>query len=418
MAARYQRPYLLVFFLTVPFVRADTTASSTSCSSQPWSSNTENQTPCTVVNLVVQACLPSFSFTFNQSIQENSYAPNSTTANACSCSWAAYNLMSAYIFPGPRVFVFLAMWPLFPYGPQPINWTDGTFDATLASNTAQDNQPNVNGSPTPTPGTSSQPPPSSKPVVPVGAIVGGVIGGVCLVVLALTFIWFVRRRGRQQRTAMSNGNGFKSNGNGSAMMSPTKQKSSAAVVPPAPPGFPQTSATMSTSPYSIRTAQAPSGNSAVSLHSLSLASAAAARSPDSKQSLPDRDDITSLASPQRRMNPPPYSPVEPEPKKRPETKKHVRNPSSSNSHHSRTGSSSTRGSAHSHRKSGYQFWRKDGGSISTMQSIDSVASTSKKPRATRMGSAGSIDSTQSRSGSDGARTVMTVIERNERGPAV
>ncbi|KAH7925666.1 hypothetical protein BV22DRAFT_416158 [Leucogyrophana mollusca] len=447
-------------FLMSALPRSSVAASNPSC--DPWMLNSRGQTPCVVASLVDQACSSTSTLTLsvNQSTPESDYAPNRTTANACSCSWASYNLMSACtsclngaLLRCPRYFPWstgsrlpsnesiIPFWATT----NPQNWAGETFDVTNASNIAQEYQSNVNGAPVV---ASSSPSPSStaSPKPPVGAIVGGVVGGVALLLIAGGFVFFVLRRRRREQAAVGQ-NGAKADRNGAqVMMVPMKQKHGAPVRP-APPGFPQTSAAMSTSPYAIRTAQSPTMNSVVSLHSLTSPTSPTSHVPlthqavpvdfadvitpftatvsnprhsvDSKSSMPETEiSAPSASTPHRtRLNPPPYSPTAPT------HKKHARH-GSAQTQHSRTSSSATQNSASQSRRRSFrhQFRRKDGGSIDTMHSIGSVMSSERSRAHTRgIGSAGSVDSAHSGSGSGhgsdgGTRSVMRVIER--RGPSV
>ncbi|KAJ7223358.1 hypothetical protein GGX14DRAFT_351874 [Mycena pura] len=66
------------------------------CSSDfNWADNSESLSPCTLTAIVWGAC-----FTGNWDVPvlkpgDHYVNPNSTTANTCTCSWAAYNLISA-----------------------------------------------------------------------------------------------------------------------------------------------------------------------------------------------------------------------------------------------------------------------------------------------------------------------------------
>ncbi|KAF9221273.1 hypothetical protein BS17DRAFT_271942 [Gyrodon lividus] len=59
-----------------------------------WMESQEGQSPYTTAQLVGQLCNSGYTVS-STNFQENQYIPNNTTANACTCSWASYNLLSA-----------------------------------------------------------------------------------------------------------------------------------------------------------------------------------------------------------------------------------------------------------------------------------------------------------------------------------
>jgi len=136
--------------------------------------------------------------------------PNSTTANLCTCSWAAYNLISACTacqgfdsgvenwaaydqscgsfltnvwFPSSVILPAETAIPFWA-GTDPRSWNNGHFDTAQAELVAQENKPDlVQGK-------------KKKP--PIGAIVGGVVGGVAVLIIGGLAFLFVRKRIRDQ----------------------------------------------------------------------------------------------------------------------------------------------------------------------------------------------------------------------------
>ncbi|KAJ7825179.1 hypothetical protein B0H14DRAFT_2821072 [Mycena olivaceomarginata] len=177
-----------------------------------WATNSQLFSPCTLTAYVWGSC-----FTGNWDIPQlgpnQSYTnPNSSTANLCTCSWAAYNLISACTacqgfdsavenwaaydqncssfltdsyFPSN---VTLPTGTAIPFwaATDPRTWNDGHFNTAQAKLIAQKNKPDL-----------VQGHKKSKP--PVGAIVGGVIGGVAVLVIggAIAFL-FIRKRKPEQ----------------------------------------------------------------------------------------------------------------------------------------------------------------------------------------------------------------------------
>jgi len=188
-----------------------------------WMNNGKGQSPCVVAAWEQEPCA-STPWTINAltSYDSRYLPPNTTTATACTCSWAAYNLLSActvcqnsddflpwgewhkscgsYVsnttyFPSDQD-ITLPSETAIPYwaGTNPETWNNAVFDEQQAQ--AIHNQEHADLTGAPIPATSSKK--SNK-----GAIVGGAVGGVALVLLAVAFfIWGVvqkRKRLRQQR---------------------------------------------------------------------------------------------------------------------------------------------------------------------------------------------------------------------------
>jgi hypothetical protein len=275
----------------------------------------------------------------------------------------------------------------------------------------------------------------------VGAIVGGVVGGIVLLLLFCGFFLFIFCRRR--RSALSHKMTQSTWNTSHFTVAATKDITHA---PVAPSGYPQTSAPMSTSPYSPRSNGMP-GVQTSSLHSLRIASptspghgmplsslsptvlpmsspindAADVITPflaTQSSSLPSTsrteknapvipeptlERATSPQSQRSRMNPPPYTPTSP--------------PSS----HTRSESSASRKISIS------RHFRQGGGSGDT--TISSMMGNQKRPHAKKMRTGGSVDSTgsmattASMSDTGAGRSLRTAIERittsaASRGPSV
>ncbi|KAJ7022970.1 hypothetical protein C8F04DRAFT_970860 [Mycena alexandri] len=180
-----------------------------------WATSSQGSTPCLLTAYVWGSC-----FTGNWDVpqlpQGSSYTnPNATTANDCTCSWAAYNLISACTacqgfdsaianwagysqscggFETDTYFpsnITLPTGTAIPFwaGTDPRSWNDARFDTAQAKLIAQEHKPDfVQG---------QTPPDAKKSKPPVGAIAGGVVGGVAVLVIgAAIAFWFVRKRNR------------------------------------------------------------------------------------------------------------------------------------------------------------------------------------------------------------------------------
>ncbi|KAJ7073474.1 hypothetical protein B0H15DRAFT_61617 [Mycena belliarum] len=178
-----------------------------------WADNSQGLSPCLLTAFVWGSC-----FTGNWNVpalqQGETYSnPNSTTANLCTCSRAAYNLISACTacqgldssiqnwaaydqgcsgFQTDAYFpsnVTLPTGTAIPFwaGTDPASWNDGRFDAAQAQLVAKQNHPDfVQSTTTGTDGKKSK--------APIGAIVGGVVGGLAVLAIgASVAFWFTRR---------------------------------------------------------------------------------------------------------------------------------------------------------------------------------------------------------------------------------
>ncbi|KAJ7223371.1 hypothetical protein GGX14DRAFT_658010 [Mycena pura] len=194
------------------------------CSSDfNWADNSESLSPCTLTAFVWGAC-----FTGNWDVpmlnSTNQYDnPNSTTANTCTCSWAAYNLISActacqnfdasvqtwaayqqdcskYLtdtfFPSN---VKLPAGTTFPFWAvtNPTSWMNARFNSAQAQALAKEGKPDL------VPGQDSG---GGKSKAPIGAIVGGVVGGVAVLAIGAAIVfWFIRKSKRQQNRSSTSG---------------------------------------------------------------------------------------------------------------------------------------------------------------------------------------------------------------------
>ncbi|KAJ7636365.1 hypothetical protein FB45DRAFT_906459 [Roridomyces roridus] len=178
-----------------------------------WMTNSQNLSPCYLSAAVWGSC-----FTGNWNVPALTSGqqydnPNATTANVCSCSWAAYNLLSActacqgitgsvqnwaaYMgdcggfltdayFPAN---VTLPSGTAIPYWAtiNPTLWQDAHFNTGQAQGLAQQGKPDViQGQTPPTAGHKSK--------TPIGAIVGGVVGGIAVLVLGGILAWWLLRK--------------------------------------------------------------------------------------------------------------------------------------------------------------------------------------------------------------------------------
>ncbi|KAJ6569236.1 hypothetical protein B0H19DRAFT_1134928 [Mycena capillaripes] len=182
-----------------------------------WASNSQGLSPCLLTAFVWGSC-----FTGNWNVpqlpQGQKYdMPNSTTANLCTCSFAAYNLISACTacqgvdasienwaaydqscggfltdsyFPAN---VTLPAGTAIPFwaGTDPQTWNDGRFDTAQAKALAQEGKPDMVQGQTTTDG-------GKKKKAPIGAIVGGVVGGVAVLVICGTIAYLIIHKRRRE----------------------------------------------------------------------------------------------------------------------------------------------------------------------------------------------------------------------------
>ncbi|KAJ7800868.1 hypothetical protein B0H14DRAFT_2465068, partial [Mycena olivaceomarginata] len=134
-----------------------------------WASNSVGFSPCLLTAFVWGSCFTG-DWDVPQLQQDESYTnPNSTTANLCTCSWAAYNLISACTAcqgfesavqnwaaydQNCSSFLTDAYFPLrvplpadtkipFWAGTNPLTWNNGRFDTAQAQLLVQQNKPDL-----------------------------------------------------------------------------------------------------------------------------------------------------------------------------------------------------------------------------------------------------------------------------------
>ncbi|KAK2459786.1 hypothetical protein APHAL10511_008218 [Amanita phalloides] len=187
------------------------------CSSQySWMSNSDGQSPCLVAAQLSGACA-----TGNWDVPAlpsglHYTPPNSTTANYCTCSWAVYNLLGActacqgvdninewspYIadcgnnvtntyFPVDKVIppnnTLLPYWA----STNPMTWSNGRFNVAQAQSIQSKDDSNIN---------LSNPSANHKSKSLAGPIIGGVIGGIGAIIVAIFFFFFIRRKQRGKK---------------------------------------------------------------------------------------------------------------------------------------------------------------------------------------------------------------------------
>ncbi|PBK78253.1 hypothetical protein ARMSODRAFT_947129 [Armillaria solidipes] len=189
-----------------------------------WSFNSLDQSPCTVAAYLGGVC-NSGNFTVTPLSDGQLYSgPTLEQANVCRCSSVFYSLVSACAFCQGNIY---ERWSLFnrnctdglnvPVGKfnkdipeqtavphwayQNVSVTD-TFDEQQAKSDSDAPESTAQPALTPTP-TSTLPPASSNVVSPkrtnVGAIVGGVIGGVAFIALLGLSACLIRRRSKSSQ---------------------------------------------------------------------------------------------------------------------------------------------------------------------------------------------------------------------------
>ncbi|KAF7296846.1 hypothetical protein MIND_00915900 [Mycena indigotica] len=182
-----------------------------------WADNAAGNTPCLLTAYVWGACTTN-NWDVPVLTPGNQYTnPNATTATPCSCSWAAYNLISActacqlndagiqtwasysqlcqafesdVYFPSNiplRADTLIPFWA----GTNPTGWTDGKFNVQQAQLVSNQHKPDLDP---------FKPPPGHKSK-PIGAIVGGVVGGCVVVALAVVLTLLYRHKRGQSSGA-------------------------------------------------------------------------------------------------------------------------------------------------------------------------------------------------------------------------
>jgi len=184
-----------------------------------WANDAAGNSPCFVAAAVVGACLNA-DYNVPPLIPGNHYA-NAQPVNGCSCSWAAYNLLSACTacqgfnesiltwagyntnctgslisnttyYPSDVVTLDNTSIPFYATT-NPFAWQDAIFNIDQAQNISKQDHPDVYGAPI----TSSTP---SKHKSNAGAIGGGVAGGVVALLIGSIIVWWIlRKRGYTRR---------------------------------------------------------------------------------------------------------------------------------------------------------------------------------------------------------------------------
>ncbi|KAL5518401.1 hypothetical protein ACEPAH_83 [Sanghuangporus vaninii] len=199
-------------------------------SSFSWMDNGIGQDPCTIAAWLIALCVDP---TSNSPASvapigngQTSYLPpNGTSATACTCSWAFYNTIEACtvcqdftaqewafscnVLGQTSTSTYwqsstsfssrtrLPRWSIL----NPSKWDSGTFNEAQAEEIANQNasasQPTVS-SPSTSPSSSSESTSAGKKKTNVGAIAGGVVAGVLVLLVAGITLWFflVKQRGR------------------------------------------------------------------------------------------------------------------------------------------------------------------------------------------------------------------------------
>ncbi|KAK7468279.1 hypothetical protein VKT23_002789 [Stygiomarasmius scandens] len=198
-----------------------------------WTMNAQNQSPCQLAVAVMAPCSPNGNWNLPSLTESNHYNGPSTvdnTVNSCSCSWAAYNLLSACTVCQGLESDSIITWFYFtqncgskvsqedfytsggievdvaiPYyaTQNPKNWTDGKFDVAQAQ---QIQGQDVNLAERPVSSTSTASPTVTVSTdsghVSIGAIAGGtVVGFVVVCVGAALVIYYLCRRRRSRPQA-------------------------------------------------------------------------------------------------------------------------------------------------------------------------------------------------------------------------
>ncbi|KAJ6613952.1 hypothetical protein B0H10DRAFT_2221802 [Mycena sp. CBHHK59/15] len=220
----------LIWFFVIPAIAAGSldrrvAQTEAQCSSDfNWAQNSIGLSPCLLTAFVWGTCF-SGSWNVQQLPAGTKYDnPNGTTgtANLCTCSWAAYNLISACTacqgldasvqnwagytqdcggFLSDTYFPSTISLPgtAIPFwaGTDPRIWNDAHFDVSQAQALAKEGKPDL---------VQGQNSASNKNKAPIGPIVGGVIGGLAVLAIGgiVAFI-LIRRDRKRQRSAGETG---------------------------------------------------------------------------------------------------------------------------------------------------------------------------------------------------------------------
>lgn len=348
-------------------MRLESRAAQTSaiCMSQfAWMQNTKGASPCQVTSSVNAVC-NNGNWIVPALPANNSYnnpSPASGTASLCTCSWASYNLISACtvcqgigqetptwtvysaqcagflsdtFFPSNITLPDGVAIPAWAQADPVTAWDGQTFNAFQAQQIADENKPDFVG------GSSNGGTAPGHKSTNVGAIVGGVIGGLIVIAsAALAAFWIIRRKQAaanapsssfRHQPAFSDAGSVVKMGNGSyaPMMS---QPTSAPTINSSLRSFPAFGMMMEARPQIIPSHTPVPNHQQSSSHNGSspeniiepFTLAPTADNPDRKQALgsqpiydhpsappPMRVDSTRAQTPRGRLNPPEYTPSSP-----------------------------------------------------------------------------------------------------------
>ncbi|KAG1839940.1 hypothetical protein C8R48DRAFT_741092 [Suillus tomentosus] len=200
----------IVLAVQVHPVKRSIVSSAACMSGYSWMDDSQGNSPCLTVAYVEGACTGN---NYDQPVLQSGdmYSlPNSSTANACSCSWSSYNLMMACTLC-QGVTALTIYYRYFPSGyvlagdasiphwatTNPSTWTYETFNIVNANATYQKNSSSTTPSASSlSSGSGSSPSSSSSSSksTDVGAIVGGTIGGAAALSFLVIATYLLYRR--------------------------------------------------------------------------------------------------------------------------------------------------------------------------------------------------------------------------------
>ncbi|EJT99086.1 hypothetical protein DACRYDRAFT_118358 [Dacryopinax primogenitus] len=217
----------LVLALLVGGANAQTSTNATCASTYDWMSNAEGQSPCLVAAGLQGVCNNNKWFIPSLPSGTHYVGPTSPSLGTlCICNTVVYNLVSACAACQGGEWVAWADWTSncsvsvmtrgsFP-GPVPGGtsipaWAEvdtsleGTWNAIeargVAGSALPDTFPSSTASTTSTATATSTSPPSDSSKPNIGAIVGGVLGGIALLLIAILVFLFLRRRSKRRTAA-------------------------------------------------------------------------------------------------------------------------------------------------------------------------------------------------------------------------
>ncbi|KAJ8088820.1 hypothetical protein PM082_014066 [Marasmius tenuissimus] len=191
--------------------RADIQATAQCQSEYGWAHNEQGTSPCLVYAALAAPCLQGRYHVPPITVDYHYDPPRDAHVNRCECSWAAYNMQSACTLCQDVLKALPNTWNSYnaacgssltndTYWPSdiaitgghkipayaatnPADWKDQIFDPVKAQQIAQQHLPDLDGKPPPEE--------EKKDKKPVGAIAGGVVGGVALLAGLGILLWFV-----------------------------------------------------------------------------------------------------------------------------------------------------------------------------------------------------------------------------------